>query len=1018
MGNLYIDSKDKFNVEVICKGNVLQFQIPEELQGLSAHITLEVNGETIPYHQNGMEFQAKKTEDLRISIKVSDKIIANGIIFAQSEAVHIDPQTQNEKMTTHELRAISQWGKLPEKKHNFNPEESYRIRTDLHTHYPGAIRAEEFYNVGTENGTESYYYPTALLQIMGIAVEAYTAVDSKVVKENTRQSDYDNDMGKFDVKTYIDIKNLTIADREKFINSLAIGQSSQIIFDHMEDYYDLRDPFTKDIKMFEKFLRSLAKDYNKYDVQAVSLSFGKCTDLRWLRIIERVCADIYKQDKIRIRFLASIPRTLNPELRMQRIAQLQSVATHPYIEGVDYLASETNSTFEFYDDLHIIAQWACAHDKDFVIRVHAGENTYHPENVRAVLAIADQYGIKVRVGHGIYGLDEATLALAKKLSDKNLLIIEMNPDSNFALNSVDNIKDYPLVRYAKEGVAIALGSDGHGLYQTDPEQTIHYLQYLDCDPAVIEASLILGEKTYLLQNEKGFAHKQRTHQEKLARRLHKIKQENSNINVEEAKNKAFQEVYAPPIFTKSPAEIQAKYNQHAKEKAEALARQFEANNTSTDATQINFALEGKTPILITGALLENARPEDYQHTQAIIDTIIATIDPNNAYIVTTGNNYGIQKLVHEAVSKHNMEYPNKYISLMGYVAQSAHHNDVATQLDFATTGYNKWYDVHRYVAKKIHGKSANNLQMVVIGGTMLTRDTIQAVYNTIAQGDPAKENKNLYLVRGVEGASGDKAAHLPPQFSFEFNDVVSQLAKNNPQAFSAELSLKDIKQIYQTNIAATTDKVTEIKSRQGLYEKVNAKDKARWFMSTCKRLGFIDENDKIRIKDQLIDFDHVVRYFSNDCPVGDPIHTLILEQSNKFSLEFLDILGIKMPHIAQVSVLPEAFAVITQQQIRQPESPEAISPENPHRIFSQSSLQRREKNQLMSIVQPPEESLEVATAKHLIDLADRLDEFTDYLDEYSEVGSPQIPRQTTKELRSIADKLATTHLSKGSTLDK
>jgi hypothetical protein len=1007
MGNLYIDSKDKFNVELICKGNVLLLQIPEELKGLRAHITLVVNGETIPYHQNGMTFQAEKTEDLRITIKVSDKIIANGIIFSHSDAVHIEPQTQNEKMTTHELRAISQWGKLPEKKHNFNPEESYRIRTDLHTHFPGAIRAEELYNVATENGTGSYYYPTALLQTIGIAVEEYTAVDSKVVKENARQSDYDNDMAKFEVKTYIDLKSLTIADKNKFINSLAIGHSSQIIFDHMEDYYDLRDPLTKDIKLFEKFLRSLAKDYNKYDVQAVSLSFGKCTDLRWLRIIERVCADIYKQDKIRIRFLASIPRTLNHELRMQRIAQLQSVATHPDIEGVDYLASETNSTFEFYDDLHIIAQWACVHDKDFVIRVHAGENTYHPENVRAVLAIADQYGIKVRVGHGIYGLDEATLALAKKLSDKNLLIIEMNPDSNFTLNSVDNIKDYPLVRYAKAGVAVALGSDGHGLYQTDPEQTIHYLQYLDCEPAVIEASLNLGEKTYLLQNEQGFTRKQRSHQEKMARRLYKAKHENPKITEDAAKDIAFQEVYAPPRFTKSPAEIQAKYTQHANDKAKVLADQFKANGTSTDADQIKVATAGKLPIMITGALLANSKPEDYQRTQAIIDTIIATIDPSNAYIVTTGNNYGIQKQVHEAVAKHNVENPNNYITLMGYVAKSAHHSDIATQLDFATTGYNKWYDLHRYIAKNIQGETANNLQMVVVGGTMLTRDTVQAAYNTITQGDSAKDNKNLYLVRGVEGASGDKAAHLPPQFSVEFNNVIPQLVKNNPQAFKAGLSQEGIAQIYESSKEAATNKVTEIISRQGPYEKVNAKDKARWLISTCKRLGFSDENDRIMIKDQLIDFDHVVRYFSNNCPVDDPIHTLILEQRNKFSLEFLDILGINIPLLSQADALPEAFDLISQKAINQLGVPEAISLENPHRIFSQSSLQRRQEDSLVPIVQPPEESLEVVTAKRLIDLADRLDKFTDYLDEYSEVGSPQIPRQTTEELRSIADKLAT-----------
>ncbi len=144
------------------------------------------------------------------------------------------------------------------------------------------------------------------------------------------------------------------------------------------------------------------------------------------------------------------------------------------IVGIDFMGHETNSTRAFLPHLHAAAALA-RQRADWVVRVHAGENPAFPENVREAVAalrpLVEDHGLELRIGHGLYGLDNATLsdvaALASSVRPNGgREVFEFNLSSNLALNNIRTTFDVPLRRVMGAGVDVVLGTDGQGLYRT------------------------------------------------------------------------------------------------------------------------------------------------------------------------------------------------------------------------------------------------------------------------------------------------------------------------------------------------------------------------------------------------------------------------------------------------------------------------------------------------------------------------------------------------------------------------
>lgn len=106
------------------------------------------------------------------------------------------------------------------------------------------------------------------------------------------------------------------------------------------------------------------------------------------------------------------------------------------------------------------------------------------------------HGLELRIGHGLYGLDEATLANVASLSSLlqphgGRAVFEFNLTSNLALNNIRTTFDVPLRRVIAAGVDVVLGTDGAGLYRThvhDEAQAACATGLSDADIACVTAT--------------------------------------------------------------------------------------------------------------------------------------------------------------------------------------------------------------------------------------------------------------------------------------------------------------------------------------------------------------------------------------------------------------------------------------------------------------------------------------------------------------------------------------------------
>ena len=871
----FVDRQHLLAIKGAIASGEAKFTLPPDLAAISQFVEINIGDIKGQHFANGecrITINAASFEEIKCSINIKSGPIAEFNIKNNC----IEAAESKNLLTTYEIKSLAHFGN-DAKIYNTIPDLPYSPSTDLHTHYAGAMKKEDLLSVATDNGQSPYYYPLKLLKQMGIAISQYE--NNAFTSDKFPQQTNVDSWFRGEVVKYIDIRTLKVSDNKILLDHLAIPQTKQIIFEEMEDYYNYRGVFTTDIKLFEKYLRALANNYKEVGVNNASISLSKIIHPDWLQIADKCLPEIEAETGVKMRFLVSIMRHDKPEKMQDVIRSIQATGHHPCIEGVDFLASETNSTYDFYPALHEIGAWAQANDPGFVLRIHAGETSYHPENIKAALEIAEQYNLPIRVGHGIYGSGADTVALAKKIYEGGTpVIIEMNPDSNYALNNIDNTDEFPLVTYAQAGIPCVLGTDGHGLYQTDSRQVSHILNYLNADPTQIVKALKDGDELYSKLNEVSYKYKYTEYHKLLDPKVKEQIAQNPSMSQEEALKKGFNEIFKLPDASKmTPKSVYDKYAADEKMKREELIKNINTNKTQieSDKTKVKKDLAGKTPIMITGAIIGGGL-ELMRQNQALIMTLLLTMDPKKAYFATSGTDFGIQKILHECVTEYNKNQadPEQRFSLLGHIANKADPDGFSTHLTHASFDYERWYDIYRKINDSIE---KDNLQLVVIGGTMLTRDIIQSAYNVVTGGDPSKTNNNLYLVLDSGGAAKDKAKHLPQQFSTDFSAIAPKLFLNNKSLFKVGIDEGKIRESQREEVEALKNDPKKIKT-QGVYSSITDRDKSKWLVNECNRFNIVIQENV------ALDF------FKKNCPVGHKIAEILKPVYNSLSSGMINIL--------------------------------------------------------------------------------------------------------------------------------
>ena len=361
----------------------------------------------------------------------------------------------------------------------FERAETLKPLTDLHTHLSGALTADDLIEIAKRFNP---HIPVEIIKKAGIDISKYAQHI-----ETVQEKGFD---GKPVEVLRLAFDKLSIEDIEKYKSKLSINVNAQETFGAMEECYSFRHPIVRlgdksygenvSIEdLFTEQLRCLARHYQKTGIKYAELSISEIckTPDDFLRVIDRVMPKIEREfPDVSLRFLGAIPRTLNRQELKLRNENLLKVVSSPYVAGLDVMAHEVNKTKHFEEIIKDCLDYSREkNDPNFVIRVHAGESDMHYDNVKQFLKIIDEHCEMhktkppvIRIGHGINGFDDETLALAVKLG----VIVEINLSSNLALNNVDSVTQVLLKKYKKAGLKIVIATDGHGMYSTDSHQEV------------------------------------------------------------------------------------------------------------------------------------------------------------------------------------------------------------------------------------------------------------------------------------------------------------------------------------------------------------------------------------------------------------------------------------------------------------------------------------------------------------------------------------------------------------------
>ena len=661
------------------------------------------------------------------------------------------------KLTSFEVRSLAQGkeGRVPfsRKPVDFKP------RTDLHTHYTGAFTPDQLIETALRY---NIFYPVDYLAKAGVDIRKYQPDENGSIKLTAVNSE----------------------DLEILKSSLMISPFTQETFNKMEESYLLRSPIAKHKGLLPDLLFLLAESYRNIGVEYAELSFSSfIRDPEYMELINIILPQIESETGVRIRFIASLWRHSCQEWNMDDSDRIVSIAESPYIVGADFMGHETNSTEVFKEELCLFADYAMKKDPYFTIRVHAGETPMVKRNVKDTLRIVYEEhaaretadGCKyvmprVRIGHGLYGLDDETIRLAREME----AVIEFNISSNLALNNVNSITEVPIKKYIDAGVDVVLGTDGGGLFSTIGEQETLLAAAAGLEPEDFEKIKETEAKVLaqISERERGHPHPNDVHN-----LYKKIK-------------------YSSP--NGKPRYSQAVFRRYAAIKAKAekwLETHLEKTGVITDPEEIIRDTEGKTPVVITGSseiTWPDIAPEDQEYIGLTMQVLVDTLNAKTAYLVTGGTNYGVEKKVHEAVHRRNTSGQGKPIVCLGTFTMEATENDGkgiepdtithAVILEHDGLKVENWKDLPE--TQLVYAKERDGY-LIAAGGGSIVNDMIQRGYNL---------DVKMHLMDGPYGASTKKSRSLAGN-DCSFNtaeELLSRLYYSDPGLFDPDFGLEHL----------------------------------------------------------------------------------------------------------------------------------------------------------------------------------------------------------------------------------
>ena len=415
--------------------------------------------------------------------------------------------------------------------------EELKLSTDLHTHGNANLSADILIALAIKHQIRyPLYYIKKLQLTVSAAQKTFLEQQRQAVEQtlNLEGLTGKNRDRRIDDNTFINFADLILLNLEhsteninRIRRSLSILKDSQAVFTNLEKLYLYRYVFTKgvasgykinlpdfrqiedqdirrylkrmledserpqfaDLTLYEDTLLWIGREYEKRHIQYVEISDTTlvkkdASAARMLHQIHRILPLVKQETGVDIRFLAAIrriPLTLvkdnitSGNYLTEAIQALKVVCKDPYVVGSDFVGEEISDIGELKAVIREIVTRIASEDRNWTIRVHAGENDSLKSNMSKAIRIVEESLLPgqafpyLRIGHGLY------CASLKSKQGKELLakikehdvVLEFQLTSNVRLNNIIDLRTHPLKSYLGCGISCVMGTDGYGLYGTD-----------------------------------------------------------------------------------------------------------------------------------------------------------------------------------------------------------------------------------------------------------------------------------------------------------------------------------------------------------------------------------------------------------------------------------------------------------------------------------------------------------------------------------------------------------------------
>ena len=318
---------------------------------------------------------------------------------------------------------------------------------------------------------------------------------------------------------------------EEIANTIPEPDIKNYVLKMLEDKKE-NSPYKNNSLRQDKLLW-IAREYKKQGIKYVEIAD---TDLaktgepavKLLEEVHQIFPTIEKETGVKIRFLIGIRRIPLTIIKDQKTSStylkeninvLRAVGKSPYVVGSDFIGEEINDISDLQPAIKEIVKYVNKEDKDFTIRIHAGENDSLRDNVRkSIMCVKqslepNQKMPRCRIGHGLYSenLDTEAGKELMNLMKETGVVIEFQLTSNVRLNNLSDLSNHPIKKFLENGIKCVQGTDGCGMYGSDTFDEQLALQNLlgltnqDFEKMrAVEDEIISKNNTYFEEKSKKF----------------------------------------------------------------------------------------------------------------------------------------------------------------------------------------------------------------------------------------------------------------------------------------------------------------------------------------------------------------------------------------------------------------------------------------------------------------------------------------------------------------------------------